>query len=435
MRPPPARSPSRCAAWNLRPSLSSQRGGWDRGPSEPLDLAHNLAGGVRAARRLLHSTKPSLGRMLRGSLGRDFPPPLVTKIHEQTAGNPFFAIEIGRALGAETPSLRPGKLLPVPHDLEELLSRRFSSLSPDARFASLLIAASPRPTREIVQAAGGSEAGVEEASGRRDRRGRRSEAGVHAPAPGVDGIQDRVARARRRAHARLADLAPNREERARHLALSSDGPDEDVARALAEAAQQAEDRGAPLAAAELFELAASLTPPPSDLIRVRLLRAAANLFDAGDGDGARRMVEELVHQLGPGAGRADALRFLSFMSWNDVLRAVRGTGPGTRRSSRGPFPSIDDPRGYGVGRVRRVPPGHRVGPRPLSPRARGAPPGPAPKGGALGPVDVARRFWADRLERPQRTRLLLSRATPHQESPAGASITLGRQLLWAGDLR
>ncbi len=40
-------------------------------------------------------------------------------------------------------------------------------------------------------------------------------------------------------HRRLAEVLPDPEERARHLALGADGPDEDVAAALAHAAQSA----------------------------------------------------------------------------------------------------------------------------------------------------------------------------------------------------
>lgn len=64
---------------------------------------------------------------------------------------------------------------------------------------------------------------------------------------------------RRAAHRRLGLIAANVEERARHLALSSDGPDEDAAAALAKAARAAAARGAPATAAELAELAVTLT--------------------------------------------------------------------------------------------------------------------------------------------------------------------------------
>ena len=60
---------------------------------------------------------------------------------------------------------------------------------------------------------------------------------------------------KRALHARLAALVDDPEERARHLALAADGPDEDVALALDDAARRARERGAPDAAAALLEQA------------------------------------------------------------------------------------------------------------------------------------------------------------------------------------
>ena len=51
---------------------------------------------------------------------------------------------------------------------------------------------------------------------------------------------------RREIHARLAPLVADPEERARHLALAADGPDEAAAAALDDAAQRAVARGAPM---------------------------------------------------------------------------------------------------------------------------------------------------------------------------------------------
>ena len=63
------------------------------------------------------------------------------------------------------------------------------------------------------------------------------------------GPAPRVARAARR------EWSANPEERARHLALSVEGPDVGVAAALEEAASLAGSRGAPQSAAELWEMA------------------------------------------------------------------------------------------------------------------------------------------------------------------------------------
>ena len=68
---------------------------------------------------------------------------------------------------------------------------------------------------------------------------------------------------RRALHAAIAERVSEPEERARHLALAATGPDEAVAGALDDAGRRAQSRGAPAAAADLFERAAQLTPAGS----------------------------------------------------------------------------------------------------------------------------------------------------------------------------
>jgi hypothetical protein len=64
---------------------------------------------------------------------------------------------------------------------------------------------------------------------------------------------DADAAERRALHALIADVVEEPEERARHLALATDAPDEDVAASLDEAARSVRARGAPGEAAELYE--------------------------------------------------------------------------------------------------------------------------------------------------------------------------------------
>jgi DNA-binding NarL/FixJ family response regulator len=117
---------------------------------------------------------------------------------------------------------------------------------------------------------------------------------------------------RREVHRRLGEIAPTVEERARHLALSSEGPDEYVAAALEQAALTAASRGAPDVAAELTELAAALTPPdrlPAQ--RRRRTDAGGYLFLAGDTARARRHLQALVEEMPAGRDRAEALLTLA----------------------------------------------------------------------------------------------------------------------------
>ena len=86
---------------------------------------------------------------------------------------------------------------------------------------------------------------------------------------------------RRDTHRVLAGLVSDPEERARHLALACDMPDEEVAQAVDGAARQARMRGAPDMAAELTELALRLSPSgPGEL--ERRIALAEHLYVAGD---------------------------------------------------------------------------------------------------------------------------------------------------------
>ena len=57
--------------------------------------------------------------------GRPFARQTLLRIHERSAGNPFFALEIARVLPEDVDPLAP---LPVPHTVEELLGARIAAL-------------------------------------------------------------------------------------------------------------------------------------------------------------------------------------------------------------------------------------------------------------------------------------------------------------------
>src|SRR5207248_11398817 len=117
---------------------------------------------------------------------------------------------------------------------------------------------------------------------------------------------------RRRMHRLIAARVCDKEERARHLALAADGPDEAVTVELDEAAADAAARGASAAAAELARLALAQTPANATALRVRRsLTLAPRLVRPGDVPAARDVLEacertavddelrtELLHELG-----------------------------------------------------------------------------------------------------------------------------------------
>jgi len=290
------------------------------GLTDPLDLAGAFPHSLK--RLVIGPTTPTtLGRMLRDRFGRDFAPPLVKRIYETSGGNPLFALEIGRALGGEDPNLKPGEPLPVPVDLQELLRKRLSSLPASAHRALLVAACSAQPTLALVEGAGASRSGLEKAEDAGIVTVRAGTIEFTHPLLASTVYVNASSRARRVVHARLARVAVGTEERARHLALSAEGPDEAAADALEEAALQAQARGAPSAAAELNQLAAALTPPRvAEQVVTRRFRLLGNLFAAGDVVAARALAERMVEELSPGPARARVLYSTATMSWNDVAR-------------------------------------------------------------------------------------------------------------------
>ena len=117
---------------------------------------------------------------------------------------------------------------------------------------------------------------------------------------------------RRSLHARLADIVPSAEERARHLALATSEPDGEVASILDEAARTAHVRGATATAAELAEQALRLTPA-SDTAGVhrRTLLTAERLMGSGDHAHAIALLEQARTATPPGVQRAALLVELS----------------------------------------------------------------------------------------------------------------------------
>jgi DNA-binding CsgD family transcriptional regulator len=297
-------------------------------------------------------TVDALGSLLRVRLGAGFLRPTLVRLHKMSGGNPFFALEIARAsLRGDKPA--SGQLLPVPQSLRDLVRRRAEALPAHSREALLVAAAVSSPTIDLVQEAigGGAddaldasvEAGVIEIDEGRVR--------FTHPLFGSVIFSEATPGQRRLLHQRLAGVLADPEERARHLALGADGPDEDVATALDEAAQRARSRGAPDAAAELSEMAMRLTPADrADERQERSLRAANHHAEAGDTERARALLETEVDRAPPGPFRARALRRLASVraegeGWTVAIPLFRRA-----RDEAGPYPvlrgSIEQGPGY-----------------------------------------------------------------------------------------
>lgn len=82
--------------------------------------------------------------LVRRRLGITFPRPTLMRIHEVSAGNPSYAIELARAQSVDSARNNPTLPLVVPPSLERLVEARLGALDALTRQALLLIAAHGR---------------------------------------------------------------------------------------------------------------------------------------------------------------------------------------------------------------------------------------------------------------------------------------------------
>ncbi|MGW3030496.1 ATP-binding protein [Streptomyces sp. NPDC001178] len=235
----------------------------------------------------------------------------VRDIHRTSGGNPFFALELGRALAESPTPPRPGEPLPVPTSLRALVLNRLDMLSVEARRTLLVASVGARPTLALLHDAGRENAEAETAQA--------AELGLLATEPEGPAVRfahplisaalyaEAPAQERRAAHAALSTAASDPIERARHLALATTGTDPEAAARLAEAAALARDRGAPSVAASLGLLAARHTPadgePGPD---ERRLEAAEDAITAGEVDLARDIARDVLTRAAEPADRVRA---------------------------------------------------------------------------------------------------------------------------------
>lgn len=286
------------------------------GTDLPLDLAH-----ARLPSELLPIGGLSLGavhRMLRARLGTAFSHPALRRIEAGSGGNPFIALEIGRALVRRGGSLSTDPRLPVPETLSDLVGERLSTLTPGVMEAIQLVAVLPDEPADRYLAAGADTAALDDAilAGVLEQDGERLR--FSHPLLGATVTAAIPPARKRRLHDAAAAIARLPEERARHRALATSGTSEPVAQEMTEAARTAAARGAPSVAAELFELAASLTASTDPMRQRRQLDSARQLAFAGDTGAARALLEQLVVAMPPGADRSDALSQLGLLREDDL---------------------------------------------------------------------------------------------------------------------
>jgi DNA-binding CsgD family transcriptional regulator len=251
-----------------------------------------------------------LHALVSGRLGSSPPRPTMERIAELSEGNPFYALELARAVG--DPSATADQELP--RTLADLVRSRVGDIDDDVRDVLLAAACVTDPTVDLLAQAKGLTATetvslleTAEIRGIVGIEGNRVRFAHPLLARGLY-IDSRPSR-RRKMHRALAEVEALPEVKARHLALATTSQDPATLEALDAAAEAARARGASAAAAELIDLAIGLggdTP-------VRRIQSSRYHFHAGNQGHARALLEPLISGLRPGPLRATAVGLLAEM--------------------------------------------------------------------------------------------------------------------------
>ncbi len=223
-------------------------------------------------------TEPDVLALLRNRLSSPLPVRTARRIFTASAGNPFMALELGRAILRHPQGVSPNDPLPVSSRLKTLLGDRLADLTPATYELLLHAASSPRPTTnqlaqslkrpvevELAEAEG---LGLIDVSSERLR--------FTHPLLREFVYAEATSAARRQAHAQLAAVVDEPVENATHRALATQEADTELAGTIEAAAVVAGGRGALGAAATLWRLAAERTPVNHQDDRARRLSSAAD---------------------------------------------------------------------------------------------------------------------------------------------------------------
>ena len=282
----------------------------ERPVEAPLELDRAFAAFQRLAVEPL--SVGAVHRLLWGRLALNLPRPDLMRVHEIARGNPFFALELGRAIGRRAIRVDSANVT-LPESLSALVMERLRALPARVRETLVAVAAVAAPSVTLLEplaAAVVDDIEFAEKQGVVQLDGDRIHFTHPLLAPACYAAMP--LHRRRRLHRRLAELDVDLEERARHLAIAATGSDGEIAAALDAAATHARARGAAQAAAELAERAVALTPLYAlESINRRRITAAEHCRYAGDMEKAALLLEEVVGSSQPGRVRAEALTQLA----------------------------------------------------------------------------------------------------------------------------
>lgn len=293
----------------------------------PLGLVQALAPSALEHITLAPLSLGALHSLLRNRLGSAFPRPVLRRLYATSGGNPFYGLELARALGRQGVALGPEEPLPVPSTLQELVRDRINA-QPERvrRLLELVAALYDRRLAAVIELArsDGLDGAIDEAiaAGLLELSGRRLEFSHPLLASVVYGAMG--PERRREVHAGLIDNDSRNEAGTVHLALATGGPDAHVAAALDRSAERARARGAAASAAGYAEKAAELTPPvQADAAARRLITAAEHHAVAGDPARATALLRDVVAELPAGTRRGEALSLLAWVAPDGLDVAAR----------------------------------------------------------------------------------------------------------------
>jgi DNA-binding CsgD family transcriptional regulator len=279
-------------------------------PPDRLDLRAAFDAGTVVSLAVTPLRSGALDMLLRAHLGTAFLSPVLRRIEQTSGGNPFFALELGRALLDPETSTSVAEPLAVPSTLVDLLGVRIGRLPASVRQVLLAASALSHPTVPIVTQVVGyaGTKRLERAVAAEVVTTREGVVRFTHPLLASVVYSDASSEERRALHARLAELVADPDERARHLALGADQPDEGVAAAIESAASRAARRGATETAAVLMEHAARLTPRAHRVaLERRRLDAADHHIAAGETSHARALLEQALADAATVQSRARSL--------------------------------------------------------------------------------------------------------------------------------
>jgi DNA-binding NarL/FixJ family response regulator len=270
--------------------------------------------GLRALRRMLEGTVASISR------------PALRRIHDASGGNPLFAIELARGLGGwvRIPGLTP--VVEPPTSLQAAIAERVDRAPPE--LAPLLETASAlgrTTTPELEEALPDSDVERLLSIAVEHELLVVEDDDVRFAHPLVSSVV--YARLdpleRQRLHGRLAARTGDQDVRARHLALSTDEADGEIAGLLEAAARRAHARGAFDVAAELGRHSLRLTPAEdTEAALTRALIEIEDLARSGEVGRAVELSDELIARLPSGPARARALMQHSDLEADDPVASI-----------------------------------------------------------------------------------------------------------------